>query len=187
MCELAGVADIHVISLADSHGNAIYDDASGKEVFQWNHAWVRVGEEVIDGNVYSLVENPLVPDQVRVPPYWGSLSQKYRKVGEFHVPAHPMAYFDRAPHKIQILISFTEDFISVTPERPVPVKMHNSMDGLRWLLRNLFTLPYPGHVRLKPLDRPPRKLLAQTREGGSWCNYPSKSRRTDSGLSRFRR
>jgi hypothetical protein len=52
-------------------GTAIYYDVKGDEVFRWNHAWVRVGEEVIDGNVDSLAENPLVPKQVRVAPYWG--------------------------------------------------------------------------------------------------------------------
>jgi hypothetical protein len=56
-------------------GTAIYCDAKGEELFRWNHAWVRVGEEVIDGNVDSLGENPLVPDEVRVAPYWGPITE----------------------------------------------------------------------------------------------------------------
>jgi hypothetical protein len=47
-------------------GTAIYYDDTSEEIFRWNHAWVRVGEEVIDGNVDSIVENPLVPKQVHV-------------------------------------------------------------------------------------------------------------------------
>jgi hypothetical protein len=56
-------------------GTAIYYGAKGQEVFRWNHAWVRVGEEAIDGNVDSIVENPLVPDQVRAAPYWGPITE----------------------------------------------------------------------------------------------------------------
>jgi hypothetical protein len=72
-------------------GTAIYYDASGKEVFRWNHAWVRVGEEVIDGNVDSLVENPLVPDQVRVSPYWGPITEvpEGRRLRQDHGVALP--------------------------------------------------------------------------------------------------
>src|SRR5713226_7212133 len=54
-------------------GEAIYYDSSAKEVFRWRHAWVRVGEEVIDGNVDSLPENPMVPGSVKVNPYWGPI------------------------------------------------------------------------------------------------------------------
>ncbi len=49
-------------------GTAIYY-ARGKEVFRWPHAWVRVDKEVIDGNVDSMVEHPLVPATVPVAPY----------------------------------------------------------------------------------------------------------------------
>ena len=54
-------------------GTAIYY-AKGKEVFRWAHAWVRVDKEVIDGNVDSMVENPLVPATVTVAPYWGPIA-----------------------------------------------------------------------------------------------------------------
>ena len=33
-----------------------------------------MGDEVIDGNVDSLIENPLVPSGVRVAPYWGPIT-----------------------------------------------------------------------------------------------------------------
>ena len=56
-------------------GTAIYYDTKGKEVFRWNHAWVRVGKEAVDGNVDSVIENPLVPDQVRAAPYWGPITE----------------------------------------------------------------------------------------------------------------
>ena len=35
---------------------------------------MRVGEEAIDGNVDCLSENPLVPKQVGVSPYWGPIA-----------------------------------------------------------------------------------------------------------------
>jgi hypothetical protein len=54
-------------------GEAIYYDANGREHFRWSHAWVRVGDEVIDGNVDSLAENPMVPDSVKINPYWGPI------------------------------------------------------------------------------------------------------------------
>lgn len=46
----------------------------GREVHRWRHAWVRVGGKVIDGNVDSLGENPLVPSTVDVAPYWGPIA-----------------------------------------------------------------------------------------------------------------
>lgn len=55
-------------------GTAMYF-SDGNEIFRWKHAWVRVGAEVIDGNVDILVENPSVPAEVRVAPYWGPVSR----------------------------------------------------------------------------------------------------------------
>ena len=52
-------------------GTAIYFDVDGNEIHRWDHAWVRVGDEVVDGNVDYLAENPTIPPQVRVCPYWG--------------------------------------------------------------------------------------------------------------------
>ena len=55
-------------------GLAIYY-SDGREVFRWPHAWARVGQEVIDGNVDSLFENPKVPPTVGVAPYWGPIAE----------------------------------------------------------------------------------------------------------------
>lgn len=55
-------------------GTAIYFDHQGNETFRWQHAWVRVGEEAIDGNVDCLSENPLVSKQVGASPYWGPIA-----------------------------------------------------------------------------------------------------------------
>jgi hypothetical protein len=57
-------------------GMAIYYDSNGNEIWRWHHAWVRVGDEVIDGNIDILAENPLVPTSVSVSPYWGPLAAK---------------------------------------------------------------------------------------------------------------
>lgn len=48
---------------------------NGKEVFVWEHAWVRIGKEVIDGNVDILYENPVFPSSIEVSPYWGVIDQ----------------------------------------------------------------------------------------------------------------
>ena len=66
-------------------GTCIYYVA-GREIFRWSHAWVRVGGEVIDGNVDSITENPAVPSSVRVAPYWGPITAtpSDRKLREEH-------------------------------------------------------------------------------------------------------
>lgn len=56
-------------------GNAIYYDSKRVEIFRWRHAWVRVGKELVDGNVDSLAENPMVPSSVNVKPYWGPINE----------------------------------------------------------------------------------------------------------------
>lgn len=66
-------------------GTAIYY-SNGKEIFRWAHAWVRAGNEVIDGNVDSLFENPIVPKTVSIKPFWGpvSLIPSDRRLREDH-------------------------------------------------------------------------------------------------------
>jgi hypothetical protein len=54
-------------------GIAIYFNA-GKEIFRWPHAWVRIGDEVVDGNVDSLWENPAVLTSVSIRPFWGPIA-----------------------------------------------------------------------------------------------------------------
>ena len=54
-------------------GEAIYF-AGGSKVFSWEHAWVRIGAEVVDGNVDSLFENPVIPKSVKCRPYWGPIT-----------------------------------------------------------------------------------------------------------------
>jgi hypothetical protein len=55
-------------------GEALYF-VSGKQVFKWDHFWVRVDKEVIDGNVDSVFENPMVPNNVKCQAYWGPINQ----------------------------------------------------------------------------------------------------------------
>jgi hypothetical protein len=71
-------------------GTCIYY-VDGKEVFRWEHAWVRVNEELIDGNVESLFENPIVPPEVRVAPYWGPIKSTPadRRLREDHASKLP--------------------------------------------------------------------------------------------------
>lgn len=39
--------------------------------FTWDHAWVLVDDEIIDGNVDSMIENPAVPIGIEPVNYWG--------------------------------------------------------------------------------------------------------------------
>jgi len=59
-------------------GLAIYFATNGREIHRWRHAWVRVGEEAIYGNVDCLSENPTVPKTVKVAPYWGPVARMPR-------------------------------------------------------------------------------------------------------------
>ena len=54
-------------------GTAMYY-AEGKEIFRLEHAWVRAGGEVVDGNTDILYENPAVLNGLEISPYWGLLS-----------------------------------------------------------------------------------------------------------------
>src|SRR3989442_3550831 len=65
--------------------------SDGREIFRWQHAWVRIGEEVIDGNVDSLFENPLVPQSVTVASYWGPIAETPadRRLREDYVRQRP--------------------------------------------------------------------------------------------------
>ncbi len=39
--------------------------------FQWDHAWVISGNDLIDGNVDSMIENPMIPSGIIPKNYWG--------------------------------------------------------------------------------------------------------------------
>lgn len=54
-------------------GKAIYY-LDRKEIFQWEHAWVQTDNEIIDGNIDSTFENPFVPKELNLKPYWGSVA-----------------------------------------------------------------------------------------------------------------
>jgi len=52
-------------------GKATYWSSDKKDEFFWDHAWVVVGEEIVDCNVDSMSENPKVPNSIRPVNYWG--------------------------------------------------------------------------------------------------------------------
>lgn len=55
-------------------GEAKYRRDDG-EWFSWNHAWVRYGDVVIDANVDTMRENPVVPKGLDPAPFWGPLAE----------------------------------------------------------------------------------------------------------------
>lgn len=59
---------------------------NGQKLFSWKHSWVRASNEVIDGNVDILSENPVIPKSVAVQPYWGppSLTPPDRRLRQDH-------------------------------------------------------------------------------------------------------
>ena len=75
-------------------GTAIYYGPKDEEIWRWRHAWVRIGDEVSDGNVDCLAENPRVPEAVKalsVAPYWGPITTMPhdRRLREEHETALP--------------------------------------------------------------------------------------------------
>ncbi|AUO05299.1 hypothetical protein C0638_01285 [Paenibacillus sp. lzh-N1] len=46
---------------------------NNETIFTWEHSWVVCGEYIIDGNVDSMVENPVVPYGLSPNPYWGRI------------------------------------------------------------------------------------------------------------------
>lgn len=56
-------------------GEAKYFNESGNIIFSWKHAWLRIDDEVIDGNVDILFENPCFPKEINIKPYWGPIKQ----------------------------------------------------------------------------------------------------------------
>lgn len=66
-------------------GWAMYFAPTGEELFRWRHAWVRIGDEVIDGNTDIVCENPLFPASVTAVPYWGPIQEiPGRRLREAH-------------------------------------------------------------------------------------------------------
>lgn len=58
-------------------GTASYFDPKGRLKYKWpedGHDWIIVGDELIDGNIDSIIENPAVPGALKVYPYWGKIS-----------------------------------------------------------------------------------------------------------------
>lgn len=73
-------------------GDAIYFSTSEEEIFRWKHAWVRIGNEVIDANTDTMAENVAVPDGVIAPPYWGPIKEipfRRLRVGNDPIPEDP--------------------------------------------------------------------------------------------------
>lgn len=64
-------------------GNASYEMKQRHcKSFSWDHAWVVIGDDVVDGNVDSCTLNSKIPSYVRPVPYWGpiDLLPTYRKL-----------------------------------------------------------------------------------------------------------
>lgn len=53
-------------------GKGTYIDSQNpNNSFTWDHAWVLVDDEIVDGNVDSMIENPVVPIGIEPVNYWG--------------------------------------------------------------------------------------------------------------------
>jgi len=47
---------------------------SSDKSFTWDHAWVTYDDYIIDGNVDSMIENPMIPIGIDPDPYWGPIN-----------------------------------------------------------------------------------------------------------------
>jgi len=55
-------------------GKATYSSTDNKNInFSWDHAWVILDNEVIDGNVDMMAENPSIPNDISPKNYWGPI------------------------------------------------------------------------------------------------------------------
>lgn len=54
-------------------GKATYFSSDQK--FTWDHGWVIFDNELIDGNVDSMIENPMIPDNIHPSNYWGLIDE----------------------------------------------------------------------------------------------------------------
>ncbi|MGH4122450.1 MAG: YecA family protein [Clostridium sp.] len=60
-------AQVHV-------GKATYFTHENQDIkFEWDHAWVVSEGQLIDGNIDSMLENPMVPIGIAPTPYWGPI------------------------------------------------------------------------------------------------------------------
>lgn len=55
-------------------GKATYIDHNNPDSrFEWDHAWVVSEGQLIDGNIDSMIENPMIPEGIASAPYWGPI------------------------------------------------------------------------------------------------------------------
>jgi hypothetical protein len=73
--ELAKFWDAHDVTDFEDELEEVREPVSDRgaaEPFTWDHAGVRTSVgDLVDGNVDSLIENPVVPTGVKPAPYWG--------------------------------------------------------------------------------------------------------------------
>ncbi len=77
MCVLFAILLSDTLNALGANAKAIIGKGtyygSDKTEFTWDHAWVLVDDEIVDGNVDSTVENPAVPDDIEPNNYWGKI------------------------------------------------------------------------------------------------------------------
>ncbi|WP_221075015.1 hypothetical protein [Agarivorans aestuarii] len=66
-----------LLSLALNHigiySKVMLGKATYSNGFSWVHYWVATKDEIVDANTDSMAENPVVPNGLTPPPYWGSM------------------------------------------------------------------------------------------------------------------
>lgn len=84
-------------------GTVVYYNSKGETLFRWpddGHDWVCVDDEIIDGNLDSLVENPFVPEEVKARPYWGPRKETPRDSKYIENPGARMRETDEDVNKL---------------------------------------------------------------------------------------
>jgi len=71
MCKQFAVLMERSLNELGYNANAVIGTASYDNGYEWEHSWVLVEGEIIDGNADSMQENPMVPKNMKPHSYWG--------------------------------------------------------------------------------------------------------------------
>lgn len=95
-------AEVHI-------GKATYIDHNNQDNrFEWDHSWVVSEEQLIDGNIDSMLENPMVPNGIAPAPYWGPIET---------TPSDRKLYSSRILDSSQDVIELDEQEITMWKQR----------------------------------------------------------------------
>lgn len=99
-------------------GKAKYYDDKGNQKFEWGHGWLEYDNQIVDGNIDSLSENPKAPDDIRPKNYWGvkSSTPKDRKFEKTQIIDDEWIKANMTPSEVDELSSNLIDTLKQIPD-----------------------------------------------------------------------